>query len=81
MENKKLEDRLRELKDSLRKQKEARDTKGGYSWKSGRAGGIKGHAEDVLQDNSRRRMEGRRMRVLQVLLYGGRDISYIRGVR
>lgn len=67
VENKKLEERLRELKDSLKKQKEAREVKGGFSWKSGKSGGIGSHVQEVLQDNSRRRMEGRRMRVLQVI--------------
>ena len=66
LENRKLEERLKELKDSLKKQKEARNAKGGFSWKSGRNGGIVSHAQTVLQDNSRRRIEGRRMRVVDV---------------
>ncbi len=66
IENRKLEERLRELKESLKKQKEARETKGGFSWKSGKTGGIVSHTHGVLEENSRRRMEGRRMRVLQV---------------
>lgn len=67
MENRKLEERLRELKDSLKKQKEAREVKGGYSWKSGKVGGLATHSQGVLSENSRRRMEGRKMKILQVV--------------
>jgi hypothetical protein len=66
LENRKLEERLKELKDSLRKQKEARAAKGGYSWKSGRSGGIGTHTDGVLQENSKRRLEGGKMKFLEV---------------
>lgn len=64
LENERMEARLQELKASLRAQKGERDTRGGYSWRSGREGRLRGHAAAVLDDNSTRRLNARRMKVL-----------------
>ena len=63
-ENGKMEQRLQELRDSLRRQKQERLDNGGYSWKKGEKGTIRKHATDVLDDNSQRREKGRRIKVL-----------------
>lgn len=58
-----MEERLRELKRTMRRNKEVRDSKG-YSWRSGRKGNVTSHASDVLRQNQARRQAGRRMRLL-----------------
>eukprot|EP00049_Salpingoeca_infusionum_P014202 m.264649 g.264649 ORF g.264649 m.264649 type:complete len:621 (+) comp15619_c0_seq3:313-2175(+) len=59
-----MEARLSELKQTLKQQKQAREQKGGYSWKSGRRGNLRSHAQSVLDENPERRRHGRRVKVL-----------------
>eukprot|EP00730_Choanoeca_flexa_P006541 TRINITY_DN12170_c0_g1_i15.p1 TRINITY_DN12170_c0_g1~~TRINITY_DN12170_c0_g1_i15.p1 ORF type:complete len:636 (+),score=154.10 TRINITY_DN12170_c0_g1_i15:2476-4383(+) len=63
-ENDKMEQRLRELRDTLRKQKQERLEKGGYAWKKGDKGAIRSHANQVLDENGQRREKARRIKVL-----------------
>ena len=64
LENARMEERLRELKQTLLAQKSERESRG-YSWRSGKKGAIASHASEVLAKNSERRQNGRRMRILQ----------------
>jgi len=63
-ENKKMEDRLKQLKNTLKKRKEQR---GGQSviWRSGKTGSIKSHVSDLLKQNAARRQSA--MRPVRVL--------------
>lgn len=64
IENRQLEERLQKLKMSMKEQKQARQERG-YTWRSGRSSGtLKGHAQEVLQQNGTRRREGTRVKVL-----------------
>ena len=65
-ENELMERRLRELKMSMRKDRENREAKGGYTWRSGKADKRNhGFANDVLKQNAQRRAKGGRMKYLQ----------------
>ena len=64
VENRLMEQRLRELKLSLKKDRENREARGGYTWRSGKAGkgGARQFADDVLKQNAQRRARGGRMK-------------------
>ena len=57
LENERMEQRLQELRSSLRKQKEEREAKGGFSWKAGRQSKISGHASAVIEEAQERRRQ------------------------
>jgi hypothetical protein len=68
IENRKMEERLKELKESMQRQKEIRGNQG-HSWRSGSGStSIKHHANEVLQGNSARRAKAKNIRVLTVCL-------------
>lgn len=51
-ETKKMEERIRALKEQMFKEKEEREKLGGTRWASGKAGPLNSHAQDVLKKKS-----------------------------
>jgi len=52
IETKKMEDRIRALKEQMFKEKEEREKQGGTRWASGKSGPLNSHAQDVLKKKS-----------------------------
>lgn len=60
LENERMEQRLDELRESLRKQKAEREAKGGFTWKAGHRSRVYGHASAVLTQVHAGRTTGKR---------------------
>lgn len=52
IETKKMEDRIRALKEQMFREKEEREKQGGTRWASGKSGPLSTHAQDVLKKKS-----------------------------
>ena len=61
IENKRMEERLQQLRNTFQKQKETKD-KQEYSWKSGQVGALGSHAAKVLEENTLRRQNIHQMK-------------------
>eukprot|EP00118_Oscarella_pearsei_P026230 m.309652 g.309652 ORF g.309652 m.309652 type:complete len:581 (+) comp47190_c0_seq1:76-1818(+) len=53
VENRKMEERLRSLREMMVKEKEERELGGGFHWSTGKSGPLASHASDVLKKNKK----------------------------